>query len=39
MQVSIAELIAYRQSRDKLVERVGEFHVASEIGTLRAMPI
>src|SRR5262245_18483702 len=35
MQVSIAELIAYRQSRDKLVERVGEFHVASEIGTLK----
>jgi 3,4-dihydroxy 2-butanone 4-phosphate synthase/GTP cyclohydrolase II len=35
MQVSIAELIAYRQSRDKLVERVGEFHVASEIGTLQ----
>jgi 3,4-dihydroxy 2-butanone 4-phosphate synthase/GTP cyclohydrolase II len=34
-QVSIAELIAYRQSRDKLVERVGEFHVASEIGTLK----
>ena len=33
-QVSIAELIAYRQNRDKLVERVGEFHVASEIGTL-----
>ena len=33
-QVSIAQLIAYRQSRDKLVERVGEFHVASEIGTL-----
>ncbi len=33
-QVSIAELIAYRQSRDKLVERVGEFQVASEIGTL-----
>jgi 3,4-dihydroxy 2-butanone 4-phosphate synthase/GTP cyclohydrolase II len=33
-QVSIAELIGYRQSRDKLVERVGEFHVASEIGTL-----
>src|SRR5262245_46175867 len=35
MQVSIAELIAYRQSRDKLVERVGEFQVASEIGTLQ----
>ena len=33
-QVSIAELIAYRQSRDKLVERVGEFQVASDIGTL-----
>jgi len=33
-QVSIAELIAYRQNRDKLVERVGEFQVASEIGTL-----
>ncbi|HZT27882.1 MAG TPA: 3,4-dihydroxy-2-butanone-4-phosphate synthase [Pseudolabrys sp.] len=34
-QLSIADLIAYRQSRDKLVERVGEFHVASEIGTLK----
>jgi 3,4-dihydroxy 2-butanone 4-phosphate synthase/GTP cyclohydrolase II len=34
-QASIAELIAYRQSRDRLVERVGEFHVASEIGTLK----
>ncbi len=34
MQVSIAELIAYRQSRDKLVERVAAFHVASEIGAL-----
>ena len=34
-QVSIAELIAYRQNRDKLVERVGEFHVASEIGGLK----
>ncbi len=33
--VSIAELIAYRQSRDKLVERVGEFPLASEIGTLK----
>ena len=27
-QVSIAELIAYRQRRDKLVERVGEFPLA-----------
>ena len=26
-QVSIADLIAYRQARDKLVERVGEFPV------------
>src|SRR6201997_3996339 len=31
-RVSIAELIAYRQVREKLVERVGEFPVASEIG-------
>src|SRR4051794_19189868 len=28
-QVSIAELIAYRQLRDKLVDRVGEFALAS----------
>jgi 3,4-dihydroxy 2-butanone 4-phosphate synthase / GTP cyclohydrolase II len=34
-QVSIAELISYRQSRDKLVERVGEFQLASDIGTLK----
>jgi 3,4-dihydroxy 2-butanone 4-phosphate synthase / GTP cyclohydrolase II len=34
-QVSIAELIAFRQNRDKLVERVGEFHVESDIGTLK----
>jgi 3,4-dihydroxy 2-butanone 4-phosphate synthase/GTP cyclohydrolase II len=34
-QLSIADLIAYRQSRDKLVERVGAFQVASEIGTLQ----
>jgi 3,4-dihydroxy 2-butanone 4-phosphate synthase/GTP cyclohydrolase II len=34
-QVSIAELIAFRQTRDKLVERVGEFPLASEIGTLK----
>ena len=35
VQVSIADLIAYRQVRDKLVERVGEFHLASEIGELK----
>ncbi|HVV61164.1 MAG TPA: 3,4-dihydroxy-2-butanone-4-phosphate synthase [Pseudolabrys sp.] len=34
-QVSIAELIAYRQARDKLVERVGEFTLPSEIGPLK----
>jgi 3,4-dihydroxy 2-butanone 4-phosphate synthase/GTP cyclohydrolase II len=34
-RISIADLIAYRQSREKLVERVGEFPVASSIGTLR----
>jgi 3,4-dihydroxy 2-butanone 4-phosphate synthase/GTP cyclohydrolase II len=32
--ISIAELIAYRQARDRLIERVGEFPVESEIGTL-----
>jgi 3,4-dihydroxy 2-butanone 4-phosphate synthase/GTP cyclohydrolase II len=31
---NIAELIAYRQARDKLIERVAEFPVESEIGTL-----
>ena len=34
-QVSIAELIAYRQSRDKLVERVSEFQLGSDIGQLK----
>ncbi len=34
LRVSIAELIAYRQARDKLIERAGEFPVESEIGTL-----
>jgi 3,4-dihydroxy 2-butanone 4-phosphate synthase/GTP cyclohydrolase II len=34
-RLSIAELIAYRQAREKLVERVGEFPVESEIGTLQ----
>ncbi len=33
-QISIADLIAYRQARDKLVKRIGEFPVRSEIGTL-----
>jgi len=34
LRISIAELIAYRQVRDKLIERVGEFPVQSEIGVL-----
>jgi 3,4-dihydroxy 2-butanone 4-phosphate synthase/GTP cyclohydrolase II len=34
VQLSIADLIAYRQARDKLVERVGEFTLPSEIGSL-----
>src|SRR5271156_1294885 len=33
-RINIAELIAYRQVRDKLIERVGEFPVDSEIGKL-----
>jgi 3,4-dihydroxy 2-butanone 4-phosphate synthase/GTP cyclohydrolase II len=32
--LSIADLIAHRQTRDKLVKRVGEFQVESEIGKL-----
>jgi 3,4-dihydroxy 2-butanone 4-phosphate synthase/GTP cyclohydrolase II len=36
-RISIAELIAYRQARDKLIERVGEFPVESEIGTLAGL--
>jgi 3,4-dihydroxy 2-butanone 4-phosphate synthase/GTP cyclohydrolase II len=32
--VSIADLIAYRQARDKLVKRVAEFQVETEIGKL-----
>jgi 3,4-dihydroxy 2-butanone 4-phosphate synthase/GTP cyclohydrolase II len=33
--LSIADLIAYRQAREKLVERVGEFPVTSSIGRLK----
>jgi 3,4-dihydroxy 2-butanone 4-phosphate synthase/GTP cyclohydrolase II len=33
-RITIAELIAYRQSRDKLIERAGEFPVQTEIGTM-----
>src|SRR5215210_2592405 len=31
-QISVDELIAYRQAREKLVERVGEFNVETSIG-------
>ncbi len=34
-QLSVADLIAYRQSREKLVTRVSEFPVPTEIGTLK----
>jgi 3,4-dihydroxy 2-butanone 4-phosphate synthase/GTP cyclohydrolase II len=33
--ISIADLIAYRQSREKLVDRISEFTVTTEIGPLR----
>ena len=33
-RISVADLIAYRQAREKLVTRVAEFAVASEIGEL-----
>jgi 3,4-dihydroxy 2-butanone 4-phosphate synthase / GTP cyclohydrolase II len=33
--VTIADLISYRQAREKLVERVSEFTFATEIGTLK----
>src|SRR5436305_12169661 len=35
-RISIADLIAYRQSRDKLVKRIGEFPVESKVGPLQA---
>jgi 3,4-dihydroxy 2-butanone 4-phosphate synthase/GTP cyclohydrolase II len=34
-RIAVADLIDYRQARDKLVTRVAEFTVASEIGELR----
>jgi 3,4-dihydroxy 2-butanone 4-phosphate synthase / GTP cyclohydrolase II len=34
-RITIADLIAYRQTREKLVERVSEFTVPTEIGTLK----
>jgi 3,4-dihydroxy 2-butanone 4-phosphate synthase/GTP cyclohydrolase II len=34
-RISVADLIAYRQAREKLIERVGEFPVSSDIGPLK----
>src|SRR6202166_3199253 len=34
-RITIADLIAYRQAREKLVERVSEFTYATEIGALK----
>jgi 3,4-dihydroxy 2-butanone 4-phosphate synthase/GTP cyclohydrolase II len=34
-RVSVADLIAYREAREKLIERVGEFPVNSPIGPLQ----
>jgi 3,4-dihydroxy 2-butanone 4-phosphate synthase/GTP cyclohydrolase II len=34
-RITIADLIAYRQAREKLVERISEFSVPTEIGTLK----
>ncbi|MCZ7660821.1 MAG: 3,4-dihydroxy-2-butanone-4-phosphate synthase [Xanthobacteraceae bacterium] len=34
-RLSIADLIAYRQARDKLVERIAEFPVETEIGPMQ----
>ena len=34
-RITIADLIAYRQVREKLVERIGEFTYPTEIGTLK----
>ncbi len=34
-RITIADLIAYRQTREKLVERVSEFSVPTEIGPLK----
>ena len=35
--ITVAELIAFRQSREKLVERVGELDVATLIGTAKGI--
>jgi len=35
LRISVADLIAYRQAREKLVTRVSEFLVPTEIGTMR----
>jgi 3,4-dihydroxy 2-butanone 4-phosphate synthase/GTP cyclohydrolase II len=34
-RISVADLIAYRQAREKLIERVAEFPVSSDVGPLK----
>jgi 3,4-dihydroxy 2-butanone 4-phosphate synthase / GTP cyclohydrolase II len=35
--ISVADLIAYRQRREQLIERIGEYEVATEVGPARAV--
>ena len=35
--ISVADLIAYRQRREQLILRIGEFEVATEVGPARAV--
>lgn len=35
--ISIADLIAYRRAREKLVKRISEFEISTEIGTAKAV--
>ena len=35
--ISVADLISYRQARERLVERVGQFDVATPVGQARAI--
>ena len=35
--ISVADLIAYRQRREQLIQRIGEFEVATEVGPARAV--
>jgi 3,4-dihydroxy 2-butanone 4-phosphate synthase/GTP cyclohydrolase II len=35
--ISVADLIAYRQRREQLIERIGEYEVSTEVGPARAV--